>query len=132
MATVSELASAMRAASLRVCCSQFGGRNDYVDQAPLGGGVRVDHVAGQQHLQGALAADGAAEGDHGRGAEQTDLHAGRGEGRLVRGDGQIAGGDELAAGGGGDALHLGDHRLWNRLDARHQLGADVEDLRGSR
>ena len=43
------------------------------------------------------------------------------------GNRQVAGGHQLAAGGGGDALHLGDHRLRNGLNLRHQLRAHVED-----
>ena len=118
----------MRAASLRLCSSKFGRRNSHVDQAPLDGGESVDHVAGHQHLQSALAADRAAQGDHRRGAEQADLYSRRGKRRLVGGDGEIARGHQLAARRGGNALHLRDHRLRNGLDARHQLGADVEDL----
>src|SRR5208337_5139302 len=107
---------------------QFGGGNGDVDESPLDGGERVNHVAGHQHLQGALAANGAAESDHGRGAEQANLDAGRGKACLVRSDGEVTGGHQLAAGGGGDALHLCDDRLRYGLDAGHKLGADVEDF----
>ena len=38
----------------------------------------------------------------------------------VVGDGEVAAGDELAAGGRGDAVHLRDDRLRDRLHGRHQ------------
>jgi len=102
------------------------GGHHVVHQSPLGGDGGRDHVAGEQHLQRALAANGAAEGHHRRGAEQADLDAGRGERGFFAGDGEVAGGDKLAAGGGGDALYFGDHRLRDGLQLHHQLRANVE------
>ena len=84
-------------------------------------------VTGEQHFEGAFPADGAGEGDHRRGAEEADLHAGRGEGGVLGGDGEIAGGDQLAAGRGGDTLDFGDDGLRDGLELLHQLGADIED-----
>ena len=53
---------------------------------------------------------------------------GRGEARVVGGHRQIAAGHQLATRRGGDAMHLGDHRLRDGLDGQHHLGADVEQL----
>ena len=50
-------------------------------------------------------------GDHRRRAEEADLHARRGERRVLGRDGEVAGGHELAARRRGDAVHLRDHRL---------------------
>ena len=74
-----------------------------------------------------VVADRPGQGHSGGGAEQADLHAGGGEGSGLGGDGQIAGGDQLAARGGGQALHLGDHRLGQQADGLHNLGAQRED-----
>ena len=105
---------------------ELRGRDRAVDQPPVDGGRRVDRLPGEQHLQRALAADRARERDHRRRAEQTNLHAGRGEARLVGGDRQVACGDELAAGGGGDPADLGDHGLGHAVDGLHELAAGVE------
>src|ERR1019366_5326007 len=51
-----------------------------------------------------------------------------GESGFLTGDGEMAGSHQLAPGGGGDALHFGDHGLWNGLQLLHEFGADVEDL----
>src|ERR1019366_1016700 len=51
-----------------------------------------------------------------------------GESGFLTGDGEMAGSHQLAPGGGGDALHFGDHGLWNGLQFLHEFGADVEDL----
>ena len=45
--------------------------------------ARVDHVAGEQHLEHALAADRAADRHHRRGAEQPDVHSRRREPSVV-------------------------------------------------
>src|ERR687892_2896408 len=59
-------------------------RGDHpVDEAPGGRRLGIDRSTGEQHLEGALAADRAGHLDHGRSAEQTDLHAGGGEARLA-------------------------------------------------
>lgn len=106
---------------------QVGGGDGLVDEAPFSGCTGRHQCAGEQHLEGALAADGARQGDHRRGAEEPDLHAGRGEGSFLGGDGEIAGGHQLASGGRGDPLYLGDYGLRNGLQRLHETGADVED-----
>ncbi len=107
---------------------ELGGRHDAVDQTPLGRSRRVDHVAGEQHLEHSLARDRAAHGHHRGRAEQPDVHAGRGETGIVGRDGEVARGDQLTARGRGDAVHLGDDRLRDRVDPRHQLDARAEQL----
>ena len=52
------------------------GRDDAIHQPPVEGGRRIDHVAGQQHLEHPLAPDRARDRDHRRRAEQPDVHAG--------------------------------------------------------
>ena len=99
-----------------------------VDEAPVGRRLRVDQVAGEQHLQRALAPHVARDLDHRRRAEEADAHARGGEARVVGGDGEIAGRHELAAGGGRDAVHLGDNGLRQAVDRHHQLAAGVEEL----
>ncbi len=96
-------------------------RHRSVDQAPVGRGAGIDPLAGEQHLQGALAADGSAHRHH------RGFHAGRAERRALLGEGEIAGGDQLAASGRGDPAHHGDDRLRNALDHAHQRDALVED-----
>ncbi len=106
---------------------QPGGRHGLINETPLGGRARRHQFAGEQHLEGALASDGARQGHHRRGAEEPDLHARRGERGFLGGDGEIAGGHQLASRGRRDALHFGDHGLRNGLHFLHQLAADVED-----
>ena len=74
------------------------------DQPGLGGLGGREEPAGRQHLEGALAADVAAERHHRGRAEQAEVDAVDGEAGAVGGERQIAGGDKLAAGGGGKAL----------------------------
>src|ERR1019366_2946824 len=104
--------------------------HDAVDEPPLRRRPRVDRIPGQKHPEGALAADGAGQRDHRSRAEEPDPDAwGREPGVFGR-DREVARRHELASGRGGETLNLGDDRLRNRLDLRHQLGADVEDLTG--
>ena len=70
----------------------------------------------------------AGDGDERGVAEQPALAAGNGEAGRVGGDGEVAAGDELAPGGGRQRVHPRAHRLRHRLDRRHHLRADVEDL----
>ena len=69
-------------------------------------------------------------GHHRRRAEQPDLDAGGGEARALGGDRQVAGGHQLAAGGGGDAVHLGDHRLRQLVDRLHHHACRRRTARG--
>ena len=101
-------------------------RNDAVDQPDTKRLFRRDHVAGQQHFHRRLAADGTAQRHHRRRAEQADIDARRRETGLIRCDGEVAGRHQLAAGGGGDAVHLGDHRLGQAGDRQHQPRALAE------
>ncbi len=128
MASVSGLFAAICPASAATASSSSDSGDDAVDQAQFAGAGGVDQIAGQQHLHGRFAADGAGQGDHGRGAEQADIHPGRGEARGVGGHREVAGGDQLAAGGGGDAVDPGDHRLGQAHDLQHQAGAGGEGL----
>jgi hypothetical protein len=105
---------------------QFRSGHCLIDETPLGCGGRVHGFAGEQHLECALAADGAAQRHHGSGTEEPDAHAGRGERSLVGGDGQVAGRHQLASRRGSHALHLGNDGLGDGLELHHQLGADVE------
>jgi hypothetical protein len=59
-------------------------------------------------------------------AEQADVHARRCEARVIGSDRQVARGHELATGRGRDAVDFGDHRLGDRVQARHQLRARLE------
>jgi hypothetical protein len=106
---------------------QFGGGRHLIHQTPIGGGAGVHEFPGEQHLERALAADGARERHHGSSAEEADPNAGRGEGSFLGSDRQVAGRGQLAPGGGSNSLYLGDHGLRNRLDLRHQFRADVEN-----
>ena len=128
MASVSGLFAAICPASAATAASSARFGHDAVDQAQFAGAAGVDQIAGQQHLHGRLAADGAGQCDHRRGAEQADIHPGRGEARGVGGHREVAGGDQLAPGGGGDAVHPGDHRLGQAHDVQHQAGAGGEGL----
>ena len=137
MATVSGDLAAILPASDERLVEHSAVRHDAIDEAVVGGVGGGHHLAEQQHLHGALAADVARQGDHRRRAEEADVDAGRAELGGVGGDGEIAGGDELAAGGGGGALHGGDHRLGagddrlhHRGAARHRLGVEGEALVG--
>ena len=61
-------------------------------------------------------------------AEQPDIHARRGEARVLTCHGEIATRHELAPSRRGDAVHRRDDRLSQRDDGRHHLGAGVHDL----
>ena len=75
-----------------------------------------------------LARDVARQRDHRRRAEQADVDAGGREPRRIGGHRQIAGRHQLAAGRGGDAAHLGDHRLRQAHDRLHQGRTGFEQL----
>src|SRR5690606_6198950 len=96
------------------------GRHHAVDEAARERGLRIDELAGDEHLEGRLARHVARQRDRRRRAEQPQVHARDREARALGGDGEVAGGDQLAAGGGGDAVHARDDRLRHALDRRHQ------------
>src|SRR5208283_158448 len=75
----------------------------------------------------ALAADGAAQSNHGRGAEQSDAYPGCAERRLFSSNCQVTSCYQLASGRSGYSLDFCNHRLWDGLDLGHQLAANVED-----
>ena len=102
---------------------QVGRRHHPVDEAPVGGGPRVDRIAGERHLQRALAADRPADRDGRRVAEPPALAAGQRERRAVRRDREVAGRDQLTAGRGRQPVHACDHHLRHRLDRLHQRRA---------
>ena len=81
----------------------------------------------KQHFHRALAADGARQRHHRRAAKESDPHARRGEGRVLRGDCQIAGCDELASRSGGNRANFCDHGLRNHYQTRHQGDAGFEN-----
>src|SRR5207248_10864517 len=58
--------------------------------------------------------------------EGPDLHAARRAPSLPGPNRQSAGGDQLASGCGGDAVHPGNARLWNVLEALHEGRAGLE------
>ena len=87
------------------------GGDDAIDQPDLSRALGADGFAGEQHLHRRLPADGPAERHARRRAEGADVDAGSGKGGGGGRDGQVAGRDELTAGRGGEAVHLGDHRL---------------------
>src|SRR5215472_2916505 len=105
---------------------QIGIRNDAINQAPLRRGARIDWIAREQHLHGALAADRARQRDHRSRAEQSDAHARGRKARALTCEHQVAGRRELASGGGRDRMNARDDRLRNRLHRLHQLGAELE------
>lgn len=60
---------------------------------------------------------------------RTSRHCRRGSRTcLLGGDGEIRRSDELAAGGRGQAVHPGENGLRNRLQRRHELRAEREQL----
>src|SRR6266542_429677 len=103
--------------------TQLARRDRVIDEPPIGRRLRIDSVGGQKHLEGALAADGAGERDHRGRAEESVRHPRSREPCLLGGDRQVAGRHELATRRRRDALDLGDHRLRDRLDLHHHLGA---------
>ena len=105
---------------------EISGRDDPVDETPVGCGGCVDRVARQQELECALAPDRTRDGDHRRVAEPAAAAAGRGEAGFARRHREIAGGDELAARRGGEPGHAREHRLRDPLDPLHHLGAAHE------
>ena len=66
------------------------GRHDAVHEAPVGRGRGVDRIAGEQHLERALAPDRAHDRNHRRRAEQPDVDAGSREPGVGRRDREIA------------------------------------------
>ena len=90
----------------------------------------VDRVAGERHLERAFAPDVAGDGDERRVAEQPALAAGDRETGRLGSDREIAGGHQLATCRRGEGVHPGDHRLRQRLDGVHHLGADLEEVAG--
>jgi hypothetical protein len=105
---------------------QLVGWRGAVDQASGFGLIGGHEPARGQQFKGFLAADIAAECDHGGGAEQADIYAVHAEPRIVGGNGQIAGRDQLATRGGGDAVDLGDDGLGQGPDGGHDPCAGVE------
>ena len=101
-----------------------------VDEAPVGGRAGVDRVAGEGHLEGALAAHVAGHGDQRGVAEQSALATGDGEGGVLGRHRQIARRHQLATGGGGEGVDLGAHRLGDVLHGVHHLGAHGEEVAG--
>lgn len=105
------------------------GRHDGVDEAQFGSPDGRDLVAGQDHLQSALAADvprqslGTAEG---RREPEGDL--GLGEGRVLGGDRERGGLGDLAAAAVGETVDRDDHRLGELLDPPGQRVAPPDDL----
>src|SRR5215210_8384332 len=109
-------------------CFQLLRRDHLIDESFGEGFFGGDELSGKEHLHRFLLADGTAQGDHRRGAEETYFYAGGGEASLFGGDDQIAGGGELAAGGGRYAVDLGYDGLGYGLDGLHELAADVEEV----
>ncbi len=106
--------------------TQGGRRNDAVHQAPGKRGLRVDEIAGEEHLQGVLASEIARDADSRRGAENPALDPRQRELGCIARHGQIAHGHELAAGGDRDALHARDHGLRQAHEREHHLAALLE------
>jgi len=107
-----------------------GGLVDQAQRLRLGG---IDETTSGEHFKGRFAWDRAGEGDHGRGAEQADVHPVDAEFRSIRSDGHIAGGHKLAARSGGNAMDLRDNRLRQGLDPVHQRRtAGEERVEGGR
>ena len=107
---------------------QFLRGNRVVNQPPLRGGASVDRLAGEEHLERALAADCPAELHHGRGAEEADFDAWCRELRLFCRNRQVACCNQLASGRRRHALHLGNHRLRNGMQLHHQLRTQVKNF----
>ena len=99
-----------------------------IDEPDSGCSVGVDKIAGEQHLQRMFARDGARQRDCRGGAEQAVVDAGSREAGATRGEREIASRDELAPRGGRDALHLGNHRLWQRHNCLHHARAVAEQF----
>ena len=105
------------------------GRHGLVDEAPVHGGGGVDEVAREEHLHGALRARWS--GVSGTiGVEQNRPM--RTPGVANRASVVATARSQLATswqpGRGGDAVHLGDDRLRDRLHRRHERAAGGEEL----
>ena len=103
-------------------------RHDLVHKAKSFGLVGRNELAGGEHLEGFLARDIAAQGDHWGRAEEADIHTVDAKLCALGGDGHVAGRDELTACGGRDAVDLCDDRLRDGLNGHHHLGAAVEKV----
>jgi hypothetical protein len=88
----------------------------------------IDEFARDQHLEGLLARDVARQRHHRGRAEKPDIDPVDPEARALGGHGQIAARHQLAARRGGDAVHLGDHRLRQGGDRLHHRRAAREEI----
>src|SRR4051812_31958128 len=102
-------------------------RHDLVHETPLERLNGVDHVAGEEHLHGALAREITADCYPRSRAEEAPRDAGGSELRRIGGDREVALRDELAPGGSRGALHARDDGLWHRGDGLHHAAALREE-----
>src|SRR5204863_5824970 len=87
-----------------------------------------DEVAAQEQLAGATVADLAGQIVHDDGGDQAapDLRVADACG--LGGDGEVAGGHHAGSASQGIAVHSGDRRLGQGVDALEQVGELLEDL----
>jgi len=86
-----------RATSSGAVASSAIRRDDAVEQPPVERRGGVDRRAGEEHLERPLAPTARDSGTIGVEQKQADLHARRGEARVVGGDSESLGGRRLAA-----------------------------------
>src|SRR6266542_4474796 len=104
---------------------ELGRGDDLVHESPVEGGLRVDPLAGHEHLAGAPVADHEREPlRRAAGGDAAHLHADLAEPRMVRRDGEVTGAVELISPADRHPVDPGDGRLAHvlqRLDRAREV-----------